>query len=45
MILHYTARVALFDAMTKCIVVFQSICGGLDRNIDAQDRATFKIMK
>jgi hypothetical protein len=44
-ITHDTARVALFDTMTKCIVAFQPICGGLDRNIGAQDRANFKIMK
>jgi hypothetical protein len=42
---HNTARVALFDTMTKCIVAFQSVCGGLDRNIGAQDRAAFKTMK
>ena len=39
MILHDTARVALFDTMTKCIVVFQLICSGLDCIIGALDRA------
>jgi hypothetical protein len=39
MILHNTARVALFDTMTKCIVVFQPINSGLDCVIGAHVRA------
>jgi len=45
MILHDTARVALFDTMTKCIVAFQPIGGGLDRLVGAHDRAISTMKK